>query len=84
MQYCIAVSERSTWFSRSVLDNIDNGLMYITLPDCVNDEVLNECAVEETQEKMPARNTINSGVRYSRLASDEDGYIDLQVRGKGF
>lgn len=31
---------------------------------------------------MPARNTINSGVRYSKLASDDDGYIDLQVRGK--
>ncbi len=40
MQYCIAVSERSTWFSRSVLDNIDNGLMYITLPDCFHSYVL--------------------------------------------
>lgn len=29
---------------------------------------------------MPARNTINNGVRYSKLASDDDGYIDLQVR----
>ncbi|XP_067268878.1 transmembrane protein 230b [Pseudorasbora parva] len=29
---------------------------------------------------MPARNTINSGVRYSKLASDDDGYIDLQFK----
>ncbi|XP_028852765.1 transmembrane protein 230b [Denticeps clupeoides] len=34
---------------------------------------------------MPARNTIASGipankVRYSRLASDDDGYIDLQFK----
>lgn len=33
---------------------------------------------------MPARNVVSSGlsnanVRYSRLASDDDGYIDLQV-----
>jgi len=34
--------------------------------------------------KMPARNTINNGVRYSKLASDDDGYIDLQVRKRGF
>ncbi|KAL1269098.1 hypothetical protein QQF64_031387 [Cirrhinus molitorella] len=32
------------------------------------------------KEKMPARNTINSGVRYSKLASDDDGYIDLQFK----
>uniref|UniRef100_A0A8C1CRJ8 Transmembrane protein 230 n=2 Tax=Cyprinus carpio TaxID=7962 RepID=A0A8C1CRJ8_CYPCA len=31
---------------------------------------------------MPARNTINSGVRYSKLASDDDGYIDLQHRDR--
>lgn len=34
---------------------------------------------------MPARNVVSSGlsndnVRYSRLATDDDGYIDLQVR----
>lgn len=29
---------------------------------------------------MPARNTINNGVRYSKLASDDDGYIDLQFK----
>lgn len=34
---------------------------------------------------MPARNVVsggmsNSGVKYSRLATDDDGYIDLQVR----
>lgn len=34
---------------------------------------------------MPARNVVshgppNSKVRYSRLATDDDGYIDLQVR----
>lgn len=34
---------------------------------------------------MPARNVVSNGipnskVRYSRLASDDDGYIDLQVR----
>lgn len=29
---------------------------------------------------MPARNVVsNSSVRYSRLATDDDGYIDLQV-----
>ncbi|XP_051950867.1 transmembrane protein 230-like isoform X3 [Xyrauchen texanus] len=27
---------------------------------------------------MPARNTVNSGVKYSKLASNDDGYIDLQ------
>nr|ANG60854.1 transmembrane protein 230b delta 3 [Danio rerio] len=31
---------------------------------------------------MPARSTINSGVRYSKLASDDDGYIDLQHRDR--
>uniref|UniRef100_A0A671RJB6 Transmembrane protein 230 n=2 Tax=Sinocyclocheilus TaxID=75365 RepID=A0A671RJB6_9TELE len=31
---------------------------------------------------MPARNTINSGVRYSKLARDDDGYIDLQHRDR--
>lgn len=35
---------------------------------------------------MPARNVVSNGipnskVRYSRLASDDDGYIDLQVGG---
>ncbi|XP_062854350.1 transmembrane protein 230b [Trichomycterus rosablanca] len=34
---------------------------------------------------MPARNTVTSGlnssqVRYSRLSSDDDGYIDLQFK----
>lgn len=34
---------------------------------------------------MPARNIVSNGipnskVKYSRLASDDDGYIDLQVR----
>ncbi|XP_072538045.1 transmembrane protein 230b [Salminus brasiliensis] len=34
---------------------------------------------------MPARNTVTSGlpsskVRYSKLASDDDGYIDLQFK----
>lgn len=34
---------------------------------------------------MPARNVVsggisNSGVKYSRLATDDDGYTDLQVR----
>ncbi|XP_051510100.1 transmembrane protein 230-like [Myxocyprinus asiaticus] len=28
---------------------------------------------------MPTRNTVNSGVKYSKLASD-DGYIDLQFK----
>uniref|UniRef100_A0A671SB05 Transmembrane protein 230 n=1 Tax=Sinocyclocheilus anshuiensis TaxID=1608454 RepID=A0A671SB05_9TELE len=31
---------------------------------------------------MSARNAINSGVRYSKLASDDDGYIDLQHRDR--
>lgn len=35
--------------------------------------------------KMPARNVVSSGisnsnVKYSRLATDDDGYTDLQVR----
>lgn len=35
--------------------------------------------------KMPARSVVSNGipnskVRYSKLASDDDGYIDLQVR----
>ncbi|XP_065104310.1 transmembrane protein 230b isoform X2 [Paramisgurnus dabryanus] len=30
--------------------------------------------------KMPPRNMMNSGVRYSKLASDDDGYIDLQFK----
>ncbi|XP_026072902.1 transmembrane protein 230 [Carassius auratus] len=29
---------------------------------------------------MPARNTLNSEVRYSKLARDDDGYIDLQFK----
>ncbi|XP_051950865.1 transmembrane protein 230-like isoform X1 [Xyrauchen texanus] len=29
---------------------------------------------------MPARNTVNSGVKYSKLASNDDGYIDLQFK----
>uniref|UniRef100_A0A3B4DIP3 Transmembrane protein 230 n=1 Tax=Pygocentrus nattereri TaxID=42514 RepID=A0A3B4DIP3_PYGNA len=36
---------------------------------------------------MPARNAVTSGlpnskVRYSKLASDDDGYIDLQHRDR--
>ena len=36
--------------------------------------------------KMPIRNLVSNGgtadkVRYSRLPGNDDGYIDLQVRG---
>ncbi|PWA19786.1 hypothetical protein CCH79_00006901, partial [Gambusia affinis] len=41
--------------------------------------------VPEKQTKMPARNIVshdtpNNKVRYSRLATDDDGYIDLQFK----
>lgn len=50
-------------------------------------DIYNSKLIRLIRDKMPARSSVtgemsNSNVRYSKLASDDDGYIDLQVRNE--